>query len=283
MFVQWKGYTYTDITDNITKVKMWRGRGFYSVFAFYVFLKSRLSNSKVTLKAAAPPCHCWGPVGRGRAVQIQHSLDLLSLLPLLALGPSLGAAGINWSGFPGGAGLSPGCLPQCHDYLQTTLGPAPLTWSQWCCSLHSPAWWPLWPGVWPIRFAFNAILTSLRPCWLSPRHTRGFLLGQPGKQQLDQITTPPRKEPGDQRVLMLVQFLRLGPMSQKHPPPHQVPNSPTSRFLLHSSLQWQELVAFPKPTPASSLPLLQVWAGGSQEPTWAWSGTKGTEEQVQLV
>lgn len=46
----------------------------------------------------------------------------------------------------------------------------------------------------------------------------------------------PCKEPGDQRVLMLVQFLRLSPMSQKTHHHTRSPIAPLPGFLLHSSL-----------------------------------------------
>lgn len=46
----------------------------------------------------------------------------------------------------------------------------------------------------------------------------------------------PHKKPGDQRVLTLVQFLRLSPMSQKTRHHARSPTAPLPGFLLHSSL-----------------------------------------------
>ena len=133
MFVQWKGYTYRHTDRYLKEYKKQRsecggGGAFTLLLHFMFFSNPGSSSSKVPLKAAAPPCHCWGPVGRREGCPGSAQLrPPLASATVLALGLSLGAAGIDWSGFPGGAGLSPGCLPQCHDHLQTTLGPAPLT------------------------------------------------------------------------------------------------------------------------------------------------------------
>lgn len=41
------------------------GVGAFTLLLHFMFFSNPgLSSSKVTLKAAAPPCHCWGPVGR---------------------------------------------------------------------------------------------------------------------------------------------------------------------------------------------------------------------------
>lgn len=142
----------------------------------------------------------------------------------------MGTANIAWPGLPSGTGLSPGLASPCHCYLDNALGSTPpnlliilvllMAWPGPCDPSHT------------YQCAFNAILTpSDLTDSFSPGQILGFLLGEPGKQHLYQITLRlPAHRPGRPA---LVQFLRPGAMKQKHipPPPMPGPKMPTSKVL----------------------------------------------------